>query len=334
MRQLFKKILLFALLIFAIGIELSAFLPRNTYWGNKEYAWKINEYKKDHYNTVWYGTSRIYRGINPLVFDSLVNQNTTTPIKSFNLATHASWASETFYLYDAFLHDTTLSNGVNLVFMEFQNILSIRPGRLGSEKSIYYQNPEHYWFMLKYSIHEVFRDPKKILTSAYSISVYSLSTFLNFTNIKKINTKRDTAPPEDVEDINSRGYLGFKELKESNVTEENIQSFTDNIRQYLYVNNREYNMAYYEKIMDLIEKSNRRGIKLIFVLPPVRLTEGMMAVYNALPEESKVDVCDPAKYPELYNKDNWIDPVHLNVNGSSYLTENVVNEVLKKRFIQ
>lgn len=63
------------------------------------------------------------------------------------------------------------------------------------------------------------------------------------------------------------------------------------------------------------------------MLPPVRLTEGMMAVYNRLPAENKIDVCDPAQYPELYNKENWIDPVHLNVNGSRYLTEVVAEKL-------
>jgi len=118
--------------------------------------------------------------------------------------------------------------------MEFQNIISIRPGRLGSEKSIYYQNLDHYWFMLKYSVYEVIRDPKKILTSVYSIGVYSLSTFLNVTNIKKINTKRDTSPPLDVDDINLRGYLGFKDLKNVDISDETIRSFTDNIQRYLH----------------------------------------------------------------------------------------------------
>jgi len=88
--------------------------------------------------------------------------------------------------------------------------------------------------MLKYSVYEVIRDPKKILTSVYSIGVYSLSTFLNVTNIKKINTKRDTSPPLDVDDINLRGYLGFKDLKNVDISDETIRSFTDNIQRYLH----------------------------------------------------------------------------------------------------
>jgi hypothetical protein len=46
----------------------------------------------------------------------------------------------------------------------------------------------------------------------------------------------------------------------------------------------------------------------------------MMAVFNAIPNENKIEVHDPEKYPELYNSDNWIDPIHLNPGGSGYLT--------------
>jgi len=141
-----------------------------------------------------------------------------------------------------------------------------------------------------------------------------------------INTKRDTSAPVEAEEINSRGYLGFKELKEIAVTNDNIKSFTDNIQQYIHQNNTDYNPAYYEKIMGLIDKSKLQGITLVFILPPVRLTEGMMAVFNAIPDENKIEVCDPEKYPELYNSDNWIDPIHLNTIGSTYLTQYVCKQ--------
>lgn len=75
MKPLILKSIYFLLLIFVIGAALTPLLPENKYWGNKEYASKLNEYKKDKYNTVLFGTSHIYRGINPLAFDSLVNQH-------------------------------------------------------------------------------------------------------------------------------------------------------------------------------------------------------------------------------------------------------------------
>ena len=330
MKQLVKKLLLFSFLIFLVGIGLSFFLPANTYWGNPEYTWKIHEYKKNDYNAVWFGTSRIYRGIDPLLFDSLVNKTRDTPMKSYNLATHASWASETFYLYEAFLKDPALSGNVKVVFMEFQNIMSIRPGRLGSEKSIYYQNPAHYWFMLRYSFFEVIRDPKKIVTSVYSIGVYSLSTLLNVASIKRVNVKLNLNAPEEVESINERGYLGFPDLVMGAVTDESIAGFTGNITEHLAMHDEPYNPAYYDQILELIRQSEQKGIKLIFVLPPVRLTPGMIAVFSALPEKNKIEVCDPAKFPELYEVKNWIDPVHLNAIGSQHLTNSVSNQFLSK----
>jgi len=330
MKKLLKKSFAFILLILLLGTFLNFFLPKNTYWGNREYAWKLKQYKKDKYNAVMFGTSRIYRGVNPLTLDSLMNQNSTTqPIKSFNLATHASWLNETLYLYDQFLNDSTLYSGIETVYMEFQNVMSINPKKLMDEKIIYYQNLNHYQFISKYSFYEVLRDPKKIITSTYSLGVFSFVSFVNLTNMKRISIKLNTKDLPEQENINERGYLSYADQVGEGTTEQGIRSFTDNIKLYLHQEEMNYNPIYYEKMMQLIEKSQGKGIKLVFILPPVRLTKGMMAVFNALPDEHKVEVCDPARFPELYNKQHWIDPVHLNKRGSDFLTAYLFQELKK-----
>ncbi len=328
MKKFIKRSLGFILLILMLGITLNFFLRESKYWGNREYNWKIKQYKKGNYNAVLFGTSRIYRGINPLMLDSLINQDSIGQgIKSFNLATHASWFNETFYLYDQFLNDTSLSAGVKTVFMEYQNIMSINPKKLVDEKIIYYQNLDHYRFILKFNFYEVLRQPKKIFTSAYSINAFSFVSFINLTNLKRISTKLYEKDPPEHESINERGYLGFDEtIKSQGTTMAGIRSFTDNIHVYLHQDGHNYNPVYYDKVMELIEKSKQQGIKLIFVLPPVRLTDGMMAVYNTLPKENKIELCNPRKYPVLYEPENWIDPIHLNKKGSVYLTHYLFQE--------
>jgi len=333
MKKFVIRSFVFIALILIIGISLNFILPESKYWGNREYNWKIKQYRKGDYNAVLFGTSRIYRGVDPLTLDSLINQDSTKPpIKSFNLATHASWLNETFYLYDQFLQDTSLSNGIKTVFMEYQNVMSINPKKLVDEKIIYYQNINHYRFILKYSFYEVLREPKKIITSSYSLGAFSFVSFINLTNMKRISTKIYEKNPPEYESINQRGYLAYAELvKGKGTTQELISSFTSNIHQYLNQKPIDYNPVYYDKMMELIAKSKQNGITLIFVLPPVRLTEGMMAVFNALPSEHKIELCDPFKYPELYEIQNWIDPVHLNKKGSGYLTTYLFNEKEKLR---
>ncbi len=328
MKQFIKQAFQFIVIVLLIGISLNLLLPENKYWGNREYAWKLKQYKKDKYNTVLFGTSRIYRGINPLLLDSLINQNSAKPMKSFNMATHASWFNETLYLYDLFIKDSSLSNGVETVIMEYQNIMSINPKKLTDEKIIYYQNLDHYRFILRYSFYEVLREPKKIITSLYSVSVFSLVSFINLTNLKRVSTKLYTKDPSEHESINERGYLGFNKMVDGQgISNEGIKKFTDNINLFLHQKESKFNPVYYAKMMELVEKSKKRGIKLIFVLPPVRLTNGMMAVFNVLPAENKIEICDPIKYPELYELKNWIDPVHLNKIGSGFLTKHLFEEL-------
>lgn len=322
MKRLIKRLIGFIALILTIGIILNFFLPESKYWGNREYNWKIKQYKKDKYNAVLFGTSRIYRGINPLILDSLINQDINNQlIKSYNLATHASWLNESLYLYDQFLEDTILSGGIKTVFMEYQNVMSINPRKLTDEKIIYYQNASHYKFIMEYSIYEILREPKKIITSLYSIGAFSLVTFVNLTNLKRVSTKIYTKDLQEYESINERGYLGFNELVQGQgTTSTGIRTFTDNIHLYLHKTPVNYNPIYFNKMTELIDKSNKKGIKLIFILPPVRLTEGMMAVFNNLPSSNKIELCDPDTFPQLYKVENWIDPLHLNTRGASYLT--------------
>ena len=113
------------------------------------------------------------------------------------------------------------------------------------------------------------------------------------------------------------------------ISTDGIKNFTENIHLYLHQKESKFNPVYYDKMMELIDKSNQKGIKLIFVLPAVRLTNGMMAVFNALPAENKIEICDPIKYPELYERENWIDPVHLNKIGSEFLTKYLFGELNK-----
>jgi hypothetical protein len=330
MKHFVRKMVLFLILIGSVGAGLTFILPEEKYWGNPEYEYKLRLYKKDNYNTVFFGTSRIYRGINPLVVDSIMNLN-GSEMKSFNMATHASWANETLYLYDQFLDDPKLSAGVTTVFMEFQNIMAVRPTRLLSEKAIYYQNVDHYWFILRYAADEVMVNPERLAGVLYTTSVYTLGTAINLSNIKRISTKRTVYTPEIGNEVNSRGYLTIDELSGEfeKPTEEGISTYTNNIRPFLKMDDAAFNSTFFHKLSDLIVRSNRQGIKLIFVLPPVRLTEGMIGVFNAIPASHKIEVADPDKYHELYGVENWLDRVHLNARGSKHLTDYFINAYKK-----
>jgi hypothetical protein len=305
-------------------------LPNDYLWGNREYSNKLSIYKSESYNTVYFGSSRILTGINPLLLDSLLNQGKNSPIKSFNLATPGTWANENFYLYEQFLKDTALSNSVSLAFMEFQNIMAIRPDKLSSDKAIYYQSIDNLHFVYHYSLSEIRNGLKNIPSSLYIFGSHTLAGFQKLLNFNRLNF--NDAPFDSIAyyGIDSRGYLGLQERKafRKKIATKELEAYKKSVLTHLRKPEEHYNKDFYNKCLEQISESRKKGIRLIFILPPVKLTAGMAAVYNALPMENKIQVCDPIKFSELYKEDNWIDETHLSKQGS-----NILNQYLAKEFI-
>jgi hypothetical protein len=333
MRYFLKRTLVFATVLAAVSISLNFLFPSRPYWGNREYEKKTNFFKKGNYNTVFFGSSRILSGINPLKFDSLANLSSTANSKSFNLATAGTWSNETFYLYDQFLSDTTLSANVQTVFIEFQNIMAIRFDKIATPKVVYYQNFDNLTFITSYALEELNATVSNLPTSLLFVFAYSIATAENLLNIGRINLNTTPFDSLSFYATDSRGYLPLetKASSRKKISEKTLNTYIENITNSLKIEDYERNEAFHKKINDLITRSKLRGIDVIFILPPVKLTPGMMSVFYAIPAKNKIQVCDPATFPELYNIDHWIDETHLTKEGSSYLTNHVCSQFVKSR---
>jgi hypothetical protein len=329
MKSFLGRFIYFVCLLIAANLVIRTIIPSKKYWGNEEYNSKLSEYKKDTYNVVHFGSSRILTGIDPFLFDSLLNKKTTLKVKSFNMATPGTWANETFYLYEDFLNNSSLSSNVKIVFMEFQNVMAIRTDKLSTNKVIYYQNPDNLLFVVRYAIDDIRLGIKNIPSSLYTASVYSIATIENLLNLGRFNNNETAFDSLAYFGTNERGYLGLDKIRASRkaITSDNLIRYTQNISTHLHKIGSSYNRSYHNKMMTLIQQSEEKGIQLIFVLPPVKLTSNMMALFNKIPLSNKVEVCDPEKFPELYQLNNWIDESHLSKNGSAYLTKYVANNL-------
>jgi hypothetical protein len=85
-----------------------------------------------------------------------------------------------------------------------------------------------------------------------------------------------------------------------------------------------------EKLNDLIKQANANGIKLVYLFPPLELERGVEFAYPtflALPEENRIDLSDPRKYPELYEIDNVFDTEHVNSKGAEFLSRYLGKEL-------
>jgi len=93
-----------------------------------------------------------------------------------------------------------------------------------------------------------------------------------------------------------------------------------------------HDSPYLENLRNLIERAEAKGIRLIYVLPPLLTNRGIYfayPVYRQLPEANRLDLSDPAEYPELYLSENLFDLEHVNSKGavklSRYLAEAFVD---------
>ena len=88
------------MIVLALHFSIEFFLPY--YYGNELFAKKLAYYNKhqENYNTVIFGSSRMYRQVIPDLLDSILIQDN---ISSFNFASQACFNPESYYLYENFI---------------------------------------------------------------------------------------------------------------------------------------------------------------------------------------------------------------------------------------
>jgi hypothetical protein len=77
--------------------------------------------------------------------------------------------------------------------------------------------------------------------------------------------------------------------------------------------------------------ASKKGIELIWILPPVAVTEEMMAVFNSIPDTRKMNFNDVDRYPLLFQKKYWYDKTHFNEKGARLFSA-IVAEEFSRRF--
>ena len=90
----------------------------------------------------------------------------------------------------------------------------------------------------------------------------------------------------------------------------------------------EYDKIHQERILELIEKSRRRGIELIFIFIAPKPNQAYQNVVNLkahLPIEHLIEIT-PVKYPDLFTIDNAFDIGHFNTQGVRLFTRYLVEE--------
>jgi hypothetical protein len=81
-------------------------------------------------------------------------------------------------------------------------------------------------------------------------------------------------------------------------------------------------------LLKLIDKSNRKGVYLIFLIPPrLQRYEELLALKEELPSENAVEIAIPNKYPMLYQVNYSFDVGHFNTKGAQLFSMYLASEL-------
>ncbi|MGJ3234251.1 hypothetical protein [Marivirga sp.] len=325
---LIGTILMFCLSSIIYSIDLEHVI---SHYEDEQIVKKIQYYEthKEKYNTIFIGTSRIYRQVNPFLFDSLTNETS-----SYN-ASHANLRPYRSYDYAYFLN---LDENVKNVFIEM-----VPPSRIGGN---YNANPElfsinyhKYFSIIDFCLKSNF--PLKF--KAYYFLNYSQTFFYKYLGfgLKKYIALIADDHEADLEPLfydidKTQGYLPYEaELalhKNQNLIKRR-ESFLQNSAQILSQSIKNSNTPnigndiskdqYIQDLIDLENHLREKNIKVYHIVSP-RKKPWDLAYIESMKRFVSGDVIDlssPTKYPEFYEEMYSFDTNHLNKAGSRLFTK-------------
>lgn len=339
MKRFLKNIIIFVVPFVLILSLKKGITPY--YLGNNTFAGKLSFFKENQndINCVFFGSSRIYRHINPRIVDSiLIDKN----IHSYNFATTATFNPESYHIYENFIRDLPKGQ-INYSVLEIQ-LLTISERNLFTTKATYWQSFKNFSYSISYILDSEQTESEKNATIVRSIKGFMYS-FFDFRLLKNFFYSEEPR--------GSRGFYSLdQELAELNTKAVRLRkeeffgdttTLKNRIEAAKIENLKEkgkLNRAHYEKLNNLIMFSKEKGIHLFFILPP-RLHQTkyskLTPILDELPEENVILLHEFEKYKSLYSMDNSFDVGHLNSKGANLFSLNlaiILNEKISSTRMQ
>ena len=316
-------------------------IPLPYYWGNPWYRSKAefleSQISEQLPNTFFFGSSTVYRQIDPSIFNTVVNGLGKEKISSFNLGAPATICPQPYYLYRHFLESNSSKNA-KYVFIELANVTLINSTLMHQERTTYWQNYSDYGFVLHAALSNSSLSMVRKIGFFYR---YSISLIENQFNIGFFGHLIVKQPDENTEDFLGPNQDGYYPLEAELLVTKNPEILRDLVMrqkslvsdtmslvveseesvQDLTYNNKSLDEIHLKKILQLIEKSNERNIHLIFFVSPRLSSPELIALYDAVPKFNKLEFSNARLYPELYHWNNTYDIAHLNTKGSGLYSQ-------------
>lgn len=345
MKKFFVRLILFFIFIIAAQQFIDyLFIPYH--WGNYWYSAKIRHLKNTtkKYNTFFIGSSKSYRQIDPVIFDSVVNKTNMIRVNSFNLGAPSTFCPEHYFLYEKLLSEPSISSEIKYIIIELKEIRYIRKYRLHTEKITYWHNWKDFKFAARAFNSDTTYTKKKARKHIKNYFTSYIENLINIGQYKSIIFEKDLYDPKYV-GKNKDGYYPLEdELKETTKKEvkNNFIKRNNHIKKNPTVISKKakqsiqsmdeieiYNAVHLERIKNIIELSERKGITILFLLSTGELNKRAVGLYKKVPEQNKIELLDARKYPELYDVNYYFDSGHFTKEGNKTYTS-----LLAKKFIE
>lgn len=307
---------------------------RSPYINNSYYLTKLTYYlqNSEKYNTLFFGSSRIYRQINPAVIDSELKEY---GISSFNFGAPATFNPEAQYLYEELIKN---KSSIRFAFIELTDIMPIANVNRGSFRSYYYMNLEYLTYVTQYYLYEPKNKFVENVKTLYPFLIAYVNNNFVFSNSQVIEhpaekiyigVDKNGFYPLDVDLIQNRSKDLF--IRNKLFFEDTTTLELKKVKPVENITFSNRNIAFERFLALLIDKSESKGIKLFFIIPPrLGMYTPTSILNNPVIKNRIIDLSSSQKYPEFYLAKYSFDSGHLNSLGADLFSKYLSVEISKK----
>lgn len=337
------KCVLFLLLLSLLQAGLGHFLEsqRSFHWGHEYMHARMDHMEHSApYNIMALGSSRVMCHMDPDLMDDLMSDS--YPAKSFNCGLAGTFAPLTYHFYEKYLESDVPK--AKYVLLELDWLMQPTPPDMHITDYKYWFNASEYLFGMQ----GTWKQPGvRKLTKLISMYGYSMSYIERLWNVGLLKSwyevERD-GPNTELMGLGNNGFInledavryasdaeirsGMAALRDGFFADTTVLSSAKEraFLSYLELNPAQaMNQPHMQRLEDLMEKSKAKGIHLIFILSPRVYAPDLLAMMQQLPEEHKIDLSDPRKFPEFYESKYSFDDMHLNHQGAMCYTESLAS---------
>jgi hypothetical protein len=291
------------------------------------------------FNTIFIGSSRIYRHIDPELFDK---ETAAFNTKSFNMGSPALYPPESYFLYEQLLTERQLN--LKYVIVELGDCQFRDVRNLQTVQVKYWYTPAYYLFSLETIIDSHYKPGVKLEGMKY-ITVNYIEKLFCIGLFREIVKYKDTKPAFIWLGEQGNGYLSFVEQMEKKMEIQELlkrkEIFSNNTNRIVKMKRRiarmfnkfkdkqAFNESHLKKINRLLALSEQKGVHLIFLLTPRLPVESygeLLPLYKEINDNHKIELADSSKYVEFYRPGTSFDHAHLNGEGTAIFTKRLAGE--------